>query len=49
MTTADRYNRIAFVASPGAEAQQALVQLVQPMATTIPTMPTSWWRLAATA
>ena len=29
MTTPQRYNRIAFVASPGAEAQQALVQLVQ--------------------
>jgi NAD+ kinase len=27
MTTPDRYERIAFVASPGAEAQQALVQL----------------------
>ena len=29
MTTLQRYDRIAFVASPGAEAQQALTQLVQ--------------------
>jgi NAD+ kinase len=29
MTTPDRYHKIAFVASPGAEAQQALVQLTQ--------------------
>jgi NAD+ kinase len=29
MTTPKRYDRIAFVASPGAEAQQALAQLVQ--------------------
>src|SRR5258707_6721698 len=29
MTTPQRYDRIAFVASPGAEAQQALAQLVQ--------------------
>jgi NAD+ kinase len=29
MTTSKRYDRIAFVASSGAEAQQALVQLVQ--------------------
>jgi NAD+ kinase len=29
MTTPKRYDRIAFVASPGAEAQAALVQLVQ--------------------
>src|SRR5436305_9563967 len=29
MTTPNRYDRIAFVASPGVEAQQALAQLVQ--------------------
>jgi NAD+ kinase len=29
MTTSQRYDRIAFVASPGAEAQQALAQLVK--------------------
>src|SRR3978361_794142 len=29
MTTPNRYDRIAFVASPGAEAQQALAQLVR--------------------
>src|SRR3954464_11429877 len=29
MTTPQRYDRIAFVASPGAEAQQALAQLVE--------------------
>jgi NAD+ kinase len=29
MTTSKRYDRIAFVASPGAEAQQALAQMVQ--------------------
>src|SRR3979411_342434 len=29
MSSPERYDRIAFVASPGAEAQQALVQLVQ--------------------
>ena len=28
MTTPERYDRIAFVASPGAEAQEALAQLV---------------------
>src|SRR5689334_25425305 len=29
MTTSQRYDRIAFVASPGAEAQQALTKLVE--------------------
>ena len=48
MITPQRYDRIAFVASPGAEAQQALALLTQTMAITIRPTPTSWWRSAAT-
>ena len=48
MTTPNRYDRIAFVASPGAEAQQALVQLTRTYGNHDPDAPTSWWRSAAT-
>jgi hypothetical protein len=46
---ARKYERIAFVAGPSAEAQQASRSSLRPMATTRPTPPMSWSRSAATA
>jgi len=48
MTTSKRYDRIAFVASAGAEAQQALAQLVGLYGNHDPAEPMSWWHSAAT-
>ena len=48
MTTPKRYDRIAFVASAGPEAQQALAQLTEIYGNHDPATPTSWWRSAAT-
>ena len=49
MTSPKRYNRIAFVASAGAEAQQALAQLAELYGNQRSRLrPMSWWRSAAT-
>ena len=49
MTSPKRYERIAFVASAGAEAQSALTQLTVLYGNHDRMPPTSWWRSAATA
>ena len=49
MSVSTKYQRIAFVASAGAEAQLALAQLTKSTATTRRKTPTSWSRSAATA
>ena len=48
MSKPERYDRIAFVASAGAEAQAALTQLAGLYGNHDPTEAMSWWRSAAT-